>query len=112
MVSDIILRTPDDLVRVAGLDEAGREMEPIDVRDGEWTAWDATGRVLEPVIEKAHRGRWIFAVDYEQVVLRPTDEWDPEGLISAIHEWLTALGIDVARPASVDEALAAWERLG
>lgn len=112
MVPDIILRTPDDLVRVASLDDAAREMEPIDVRNGEWRAWDATGRVLEPVIEEARRGRWIFTATFEQVVLRPTDEWDPEGLIDAIHAWLTALGIDVPRPATVEEALVVWDRLG
>jgi hypothetical protein len=109
---DIVLREPGDLLRVATLDEAEREMEPIDVRNGEWALWDVTGRVLEPAIEEVKRGRRIFATTVERVVLRPTEERDPEGLTGAIYEWLVARGLEAQRPASLEEALTAWDRLG
>jgi hypothetical protein len=109
---DVVLREPGDLLRFATLDDAEREMEPVDVRNGEWTAWDVTGRVLEPAIEEVKRGRWIFATTVERVVLRPTEERDPEGLTEAIHVWLVALGIDAPRPAGLEQALATWDRHG
>jgi hypothetical protein len=84
-------------------------MEPLDVRNGEWAAWYATGRVLQPTIETVERGRGWLRTRVESVVLRPTDAQDPEGLLVAVREWLAALGAEA--PASLDEALAAWALL-
>jgi hypothetical protein len=112
VTGDVILRESGDLLRFATLDDAAREMEPIDVRNGEWTAWDVTGRVLEPTVERTRRGRGIFAITVEHVVLRPTDARDPEGLADTIHQWLLALGTDAPRPATLEQALAMWDRLG
>lgn len=112
MTSDVILREPGDLLRFATIGEAAQYMEPIDVRNGEWTAWDATGRVLDIGVETARRGRGIFSTTFEQVTLCPTETRDPDGLTDAIYAWLVARGIDVPRPASLQQALTSWERLG
>jgi hypothetical protein len=53
----MILRELGDLVRFPTLDEAARHMEPVEVRHGEWTAWDVTGRVLSRRSEQTRRGR-------------------------------------------------------
>jgi hypothetical protein len=109
LADDVIISAPGDLLRFSTLEAAGPYMEPIDVRNGEWTAWYATGQVLQPTIEMVERGRGLFRVRYESVVLRPTDTQDPEGLLHAIQDWLAALGAEA--PASLDEALAAWALL-
>jgi hypothetical protein len=112
MAEEVILREPGDLLRFATPEEAARYMEPVDVRHGEWTAWDATGRVLEPAVEEVRRGRGVFSVAVEQVVLHATEAQDPGGLTDAIHEWLLKRGLDAPPPANVEEALSAWRRLG
>jgi hypothetical protein len=109
MAGDVIICAPGDLLLFSTLEEAGQYMEPIDVRDGEWTAWYATGQVLEPTIEMVERGRRWFRLRYESVVLRPTDTQDPEGLLRAVQDWLVVHGVEA--PASLDEALAAWALL-
>jgi hypothetical protein len=106
MAGDVILSSPGDLLFFSTLEAAGPYMEPIDVRNGEWTAWYATGQVLQPAIETVERGRGWLRISVESVVLRPTNTHDPEGLLKAVRDWLTALG--AAAPASLDEALAAW----
>jgi hypothetical protein len=107
---DVIICAPGDLLRFSTLEEAGLQMEAIDVRDGEWTAWYATGQVLDPVIEKVQRGRGWFRYSVEIVVLRPADAHDPEGLLTAVRDWLGAH--EVEAPESLDEALASWALLG
>jgi hypothetical protein len=107
---DVILREPGDLLRFPTAEEAALEMEPIDVRNGEWTAWETTGRVLRPEIEHRDRGRGILRISVEHVVLHPTDAHDPEGLLDAIGAWLVACRIVAARPATLAEALAAVPR--
>jgi hypothetical protein len=105
----VILSSPGDLLLFSTLEAAGQYMEPIDVRNGEWTAWYATGQVLEPAIETVERGRGRLRIPVESVVLRPTDAHDPDGLLDAVRGWLAALGAEV--PASLDEALATWALL-
>ncbi|MCW3003552.1 MAG: hypothetical protein JWQ20_2850 [Conexibacter sp.] len=46
MAREVIIRGSGDLMRFSSIEEAAQYMEPIDVRSGEWTAWDSAGQRL------------------------------------------------------------------
>jgi hypothetical protein len=109
MAREIIIRESGDVLRFSTVEDAAEYMEPIDVRNGEWTAWDSARQVLTPAVATRERGRGVFRTTAEQVVLRPTGDHDPEGLLDAVREQLQALGADA--PASLHEALAVWRSI-
>jgi hypothetical protein len=105
-MADTFIRESGDLLRFSTVEDAADYMEPIDVRNGEWTAWDSAGQVLTPAVDTRERGRGLFRSTVEHVVLRPTGEHDPEGLLDAVREQLQVLGADAR--STLQEALAVW----
>ncbi|MCU1678634.1 MAG: hypothetical protein JWM93_3392 [Frankiales bacterium] len=109
MAREVIIRGSGDLMRFSSIEEAAEYIEPIDVRNGEWTAWDSAGQRLAPAVESRERGRGWFRTTAEYVVLRPSGDRDPDGLLDAIRERLQVLG--AAAPANLEEALEVWQHL-
>lgn len=83
-------------------DAAVAYMEPWDVRDGVWRAWDATGTRIR-----------VFADDDRgPVQLRLTDDVDSEGLSAALAREAAAMGLEVQHQSTTELLRAVWAARG
>jgi len=92
----IIVLENGDLDMFASTDDVDAELEAVDVREGRYVAYDATGRRLRLGTE----GRWGVAVAEDAGDVR-----DPDVLAGALRSYLAACRLTAPTDATLGELL-------
>lgn len=100
-----------DISIYPSIEDAELHLEPIDVKNGEYRAYDAAGRVLAlGVVKKRIRRSWgLVNMGVEQVLVRQAEEKPThcEELRAALIAFLDSVGIGVesSHPEGIDQLI-------
>lgn len=92
MKTPIIVSENGDILIFPTVEEACAYLEPIDVRNGEYIAYDSDGQLLELKVS-LEKTKNIFGINFqkERVSINSTLTEDKEGLIARLENFLVSV---------------------
>lgn len=105
MNDPIIIYENGDFLFFDSVREAADYLEPIDVKNNEYTAYDVNGRLVDlKIVAESERGFLGISREAERVVFCLRPETDTTGLSKKIATYLRNVGIvDIGEDASLPD---------